>query len=46
MSFFQKMMNEKLSRKKSGDKLTAAMIQSGFSYKQIHQAQESLKENQ
>ena len=37
---------EKLSRKKSGDKLTAAMIQSGFSYKQIHQAQESLKENQ
>ncbi|MCR4580291.1 MAG: RecX family transcriptional regulator [Treponema sp.] len=32
---------EKLSRKKSGDKLTAAMIQAGFSYKQIRNAEES-----
>ena len=33
---------EKLSKKKSGDKLTAAMIQAGFNYKQIRAAEEGL----
>lgn len=33
---------EKLSKKKSGDKLTAALIQSGFSYKQINEMYSTL----